>query len=195
LLREYEHGIEDLEITTALFVSDERRGYDKIIASGWNSQIFIWEDEDDDEVEEYKTLTGHKEDVLHIAGLNPLLTPILHNLFSITCSYNSSILASVEHDLLATGDYEGKIFVWKLSTGAKKIALYHRAERYETSIDQLLWLPTIDQTGDQILLLLSAGGDGIIRVWLISSSQPRLLVTLEGAHGRLGEVCILRFVF
>lgn len=73
MLREYEHGIEDLEITTALFVSDERRGYDKIIASGWNSQIFIWEDEDDDKVEEYKTLTGHNEDVLHMAGLNPPL--------------------------------------------------------------------------------------------------------------------------
>eukprot|EP00210_Caulerpa_lentillifera_P001429 g1372.t1 len=159
LLREYEHEIEDLEITTALFISDEKRGYDRILAAGWNSQIFIWEDEDSDKLSYF----------------------IIYKLF----------LVSVEYDLLVTGDYEGKIIVWKLSTGTKKMALYHRAERYETSVDRLLWLNTTNESKEEMLLLLSAGGDGIIRVWSVLTVQPRLLVTLEGAHGRLGEVSAL----
>lgn len=62
------HGIEDLEITTALFVSDDKSGCDRIIASGWSSKIFVWNDEDDDEIVEHKTLSGHQEDILHMAG-------------------------------------------------------------------------------------------------------------------------------
>ena len=69
LLREYIHGVEELEITTALFVPDNRSGADKIIASGWSSKIFVWDDEDEDEVFEHKTLSGHDEDVLSTAGL------------------------------------------------------------------------------------------------------------------------------
>lgn len=63
------HGIEDLEITTALFIPDDTSGCDRIIASGWSSKIFVWEDEDEDEVTDHKTLSGHQEDILHMAGL------------------------------------------------------------------------------------------------------------------------------
>ena len=68
LLREYVHGIKDIEITTALFIPDSTSGCDRIIASGWSSKIFVWDDEDKSEVIEHKTLSGHHEDILHMAG-------------------------------------------------------------------------------------------------------------------------------
>lgn len=62
------HGIDDLEMSTVLFVSDNRSGCDKILASGWSSKIFVWEDTDDDCIDDYKTLEGHNEDILHMAS-------------------------------------------------------------------------------------------------------------------------------
>lgn len=88
---------------------------------------------------------------------------------------------------MATGDYEGRILIWRLSTGAKCMGLFHRAERYEAAVDKLAWLPTKDARDDnEVLLLLSAGGDGIVRVWNISQ-QPQLITTIDGAHGRLEQ--------
>lgn len=89
---------------------------------------------------------------------------------------------------MATGDYEGRILIWKLSTGAKIMGLFHKAERYEASVDKLAWLPTKDTKDDSdVMLLLSAGGDGIIRVWNIAL-RPQLITTIAGAHGRLEQV-------
>ena len=88
---------------------------------------------------------------------------------------------------MATGDYEGRILIWKLSTGAKCMGLFHRAERYEASVDKLAWLHTRDAKDDsEVLLLLSAGGDGIVRVWNISQT-PQLITTIDGAYGRLDQ--------
>lgn len=68
LLREYSHGIEDLEITSVSFVSDNSDGPDRIIAAGWNAKVFVWDDDDGETIEDHETLKGHHEDVLHIAG-------------------------------------------------------------------------------------------------------------------------------
>jgi hypothetical protein len=39
------------------------------------------------------------------------------------------------------GDYQGRINIWGLFTGERKSWLSHRAERYETAVEKLLWLP------------------------------------------------------
>jgi hypothetical protein len=39
------------------------------------------------------------------------------------------------------GDYQGRINIWGLFTGERKSWLSHRAERYETGVEKLLWLP------------------------------------------------------
>lgn len=87
---------------------------------------------------------------------------------------------------MATGDYEGKILIWKLSTGTKLMVLFHRADRYEASVDKLTWV-TVSSDGNETALLLSAGGDGVVRVWSIER-EPKLIATLDGAHGRLEQV-------
>ena len=42
---------------------------------------------------------------------------------------------------LSAGDYEGRIYIWHLFTGERKAWLCHRAERFETSVECLQWLP------------------------------------------------------
>lgn len=90
-----------------------------------------------------------------------------------------------EKDLIATGDYEGRLNLWTLHSGEKRSSVYHRADRYETSVERLLWIPPA--TPDGPLLLMSCGGDGIIRVWHVCGA-PALKGTFPGAHGRLEQV-------
>lgn len=71
-----------------------------------------------------------------------------------------------------------------------------RAERYETSIEKLMWLPlTLPPGPDGVqpppqlggngpVLLLSCGGDGMIRVWQITT-VGKLVCTLPGAQVRV----------
>lgn len=116
LLREYVHDDEQLEITTVLFAADEKRFTDTVYAGGWNCKVYLWQDEDEERVTEYRTYDGHREDITHMA-------------------------ACKEKNLLATGDYEGRINIWDLHTGEKRMWMCHRAERYETSVERLAWLP------------------------------------------------------
>eukprot|EP00798_Chlamydomonas_sp_ICE-L_P024012 gene24012-9585_t len=208
-LREYEHDEEKMEIST----------------------VFVWEDLDDDNdvVEEYRTYEGHREDITHMT-------------------------AYTDRQLLATGDYEGRITIWNLFTGEKRMSLFHRAERYETGIEKLLWIPIKSHmqraaqaaargsmssaggsesgstkasslgseprrnvrggrvearevaraaakasedagcsgNGGMVsatnpMILLSSGGDGLLRVWLIGS-MGKLMCTLQGAQGKLEQV-------
>ena len=73
--------------------------------------MFVWEelDDDSDVVTECRLYEGHREDILHMA-------------------------AYPARQLLATGDYEGRINVWNLFTGERRMSLFHRAERYETYV-------------------------------------------------------------
>ncbi len=66
-------------------------------------QVFVWEDLDDDNdcITEFRTYEGHREDITHMAAY-----PI--------------------RSLLATGDYEGRITIWNLFTGEKRMCLFHR---------------------------------------------------------------------
>lgn len=172
LLREYKHHDEPLEIATVMFAADEKRGADAVYAAGWNCKVFVWEDADEDVVDEYRTYEGHREDIV-------------------------TMTAFPDRQLLATGDYEGRILLWNLFTGEKRLWLCHRAERYETSVEKLLWLPVrvpgrpckddFASNPATPLLLLSGGGDGCVRVWLVGSSG-KLLCTLAAAQGRLEQV-------
>ncbi|KAJ9529394.1 hypothetical protein QJQ45_013762 [Haematococcus lacustris] len=188
-LRQFVHNEAKEEISTVIFAADEKRDSDAVYAAGWNGKVFVWEDADDDAdvVTEYRTYEGHREDITHMA-------------------------ACASRQLLATGDYEGRITIWNLFTGEKRMSLFHRAERYETSVERLMWLlvkrPNADggasgvdpatrlglpdfigarREQTQPVILLSCGGDGLIRVWLITTIG-KLLCTLPGAQGRLEQV-------
>uniref|UniRef100_A0A7S0WPJ8 EF-hand domain-containing protein n=1 Tax=Chlamydomonas leiostraca TaxID=1034604 RepID=A0A7S0WPJ8_9CHLO len=183
-LRSYTHGEEGQELSMVLFAADEKRESDAVYAAGWGGKVYVWEDDDDDHdtITSYRTYEGHREDVTHMA-------------------------AFPERALLATGDYEGRITVWGLFNGEKRLSLFHRAERYETSIEKLMWVPvtrpgstagssrsggtdSARQTqsgGTGPMLLLSCGGDGLMRVWQITT-VGKLLCTLPGAQGRLEQV-------
>lgn len=47
LLREYAHSDEALEISQVIYLTDEKRKSDCVYAAGWNSKVYIWEDEDE----------------------------------------------------------------------------------------------------------------------------------------------------
>ncbi|KAF5835754.1 WD40-repeat-containing domain protein [Dunaliella salina] len=218
-LKEFAHGEEKEELTAVLYAADEKRESDAVYAAGWNCKVFVWLEEDNDKVEDYRTFEGHREDITHMA-------------------------AFPEKQLLATGDYEGRITVWNLFSGEKRMSLFHRAERYETSVERLMWLrphpcqkdsplkPDLSacsglshrsirrsntgaihaagaavagaasvngslksgsehegSTGSDSrgpMLLLSSGGDGMIRVWHIAGTG-RLMCTLPGAQGKLEQ--------
>lgn len=55
-------------------------------------------------VEDFKTLEGHDDDIL-------------------------SMDICMGHLAMATGDYEGRINIWNLNSGEKRMSLYHRSDR------------------------------------------------------------------
>lgn len=55
-------------MTAVLFARDEKRGSDAVYAAGWNCKVFVWEDQDEDVVDEYRTFEGHREDILSMAA-------------------------------------------------------------------------------------------------------------------------------
>lgn len=91
-----------IELGTVQFAQDLVRGLRVVIACGWQAKILQWPDNDDDVVSDPKCFEGHKEDILHAA---------LH----------------VDGHYLATGDYEGRINIYNVFTGEKRLALYHRS--------------------------------------------------------------------
>lgn len=214
-LREYAHAEDQQELVSVIFLADEKRESDAVYAAGWNAKVFVWEEDDDaDVVTEYRSYEGHREDI-------------------------TSMAAYAKRTVLATGDYEGRITIWNPFTGEKRMCLFHRAERYETTVECMLWVPLrsarkkgirsmssslarsnvsaaastvaagvtshagiVLNTDDPVLnecsplsnsrpmLLLSSGGDGLIRVWLVGS-VGKLVCSLQGAQGRLEQVsCI-----
>jgi hypothetical protein len=72
------------------------------------------------------------------------------------------------------------------------MSLFHRAERYETSVEKLQWLLPPPRKGApaaaaQPLLLMSFGGDGLMRIWHIGA-MGKLVCTLPAAQGRFDVV-------
>lgn len=131
LLREYKHSDRPEEICKVIYVSDEKRQSECIYAAGWNHKVYIWEDEDQvsnpharsallcclageadiniaaekqDVIEEYKVLEGHEEDIL-------------------------SMDVFVPRNLLATGDYSGRINVYNTNAGERRLCFSQMAQR------------------------------------------------------------------
>ena len=69
--------------------------------------------------------------------LRYLAIPIKVALVRVCMKYGSWQLVSE----LPETSQQGRINIWTLFTGEKKLSLYHRAERYETSVEKLQWLP------------------------------------------------------
>jgi WD40 repeat protein len=65
-----------------------------------------------DVVEEYKVFEGHEEDIL-------------------------SMDVYMKKSVVATGDYEGRICIWNVNSGEKKMCLYHRSDRCNLTSIQL----------------------------------------------------------
>lgn len=57
--------------------------------------------------------------------------------------------------------------------------------RYENSVDCLQWIPLSQD--QRKMLLVSAGGDGVLRVWSVGITG-HLMCTLQGATGHLETV-------
>lgn len=72
----------------------------------------------------------------------------------ILCAAHSA--GSSGPSLLATGDYEGRINLYDTRSGERRLSLYHRAARYCTAIQCLLFLRPPGAA--QHLYLLSCGG-------------------------------------
>lgn len=169
LLRKYRHHEAAEEISCVTYAADEKRQADAVYAAGWNCKVFVWEDEDSETgwIDDYRTFEGHREDITAIAS----------------CP---------DRQILATGDYEGRVNIYNLFTGERRMSLFHRAERYETSVEKLQWLLPPPRKGApaasaQPLLLLSFGGDGLMRIWHIGA-MGKLVCTLPAAQGRFDVV-------
>ena len=59
--------------------------------------------------------------------------------------------------MLATGDYEGRIFVWNIHTGERRCTLTHDAPEHQRGVEQLLFLEAPTPSAPPVLL--SCGGD------------------------------------
>ncbi|WIA12480.1 hypothetical protein OEZ85_012515 [Tetradesmus obliquus] len=168
MLRSFAHDQEPLEVSEVLFERDEKRGSDTLYAAGWNAKVFVWEDADEDVVTAYKTYEGHQEDIQCMA-------------------------AYPQRQLLATGDYQGRINIWGLFTGERKSWLSHRAERYETGVEKLLWLPAFSPaqraaTASAAAALTASAASLASASADASSFFGKMLCTLPGAQGLLDVV-------
>eukprot|EP00879_Flechtneria_rotunda_P007606 GHRR01007977.1.p1 GENE.GHRR01007977.1~~GHRR01007977.1.p1 ORF type:complete len:676 (+),score=279.33 GHRR01007977.1:4210-6237(+) len=150
-LRSFAHDQDPLEISEVLFARDEKRGADTVYAAGWNAKVFVWEDQDKDEVTDYKVYEGHREDILAMA-------------------------AYPKRQLLATGDYQGHISIWNLFTGERKSWLSHRAERCETSVERLLWVSAFSPQQRQAAAARAAAA----RAAALSASATSLAIGASG---------------
>ena len=81
------------QVSVVLFANDKTRSTNVILAAGWNSKIYLWEDvPEKSEVTHYRTFeNGHEHDI--------------------TC------MAFQQPQLLATGDLGGVINIWNIYSG------------------------------------------------------------------------------
>ena len=89
LLKEMFHRQPAGEVTRVLHVADEERGARLIVATGWNRKVIAWPETEGSRLEDHRVMSGHDEDILcaaHCAGT----------------------------DLVATGDYGGRIALWNV---------------------------------------------------------------------------------
>lgn len=141
LLKELKHEEERGEVTQLLYIMDEKRDAKIIIAVGWNRSIIAWNETEDHVLDEYRVLSGHQEDILCAAF----------------CTGTT---------LLATGDYSGRILLWNIFSGFKRVTLQiESSNAYNRACERLCFL-TARNDIEEGPVLVSGGADGNLRVWL-----------------------------
>jgi len=163
LLKEFTHTLDMNEVTGLMYVADQQRAAKLVVCVGWNKCVVVWEElEDEHEISEFRVFEGHTDDILCCACCDP--------------------------GMLATGDYSGKIVVWNLSTGLRRKELFHTSQfEYERSVEKVLFLPKRLDKGNNPMLV-SCGGDGVMRLWSLSGYNGTLQQTFRGAHGTMESV-------
>ena len=73
------------------------------------------------------------------------------------CREDVLSMAVLNSSTIATGDYEGRINFWNVHSGEKRMTLFHTANRFETAVEQLLFLQPLQTSGWPCLL--SCGGE------------------------------------
>ena len=73
------------------------------------------------------------------------------------CREDVLSMAVLNSSTIATGDYEGRINFWNVHSGERRMTLFHTANRFETAVEQLLFLQPLQTSGWPCLL--SCGGE------------------------------------
>ena len=73
------------------------------------------------------------------------------------CREDVLSMAVLNSSTIATGDYEGRINFWNVHSGERRMTLFHTANRFETAVEQLMFLQPLQTSGWPCLL--SCGGE------------------------------------
>ena len=146
LLKEMFHRQPAGEVTRVLHVADEERGARLIVAAGWNRKVIAWPETEGSRLEDHRVMSGHDEDIL--------------------CAANCA-----GTDLVATGDYGGRIALWNVFSAFKRAVLQiETSDPYDRACESLCFL----SARSDILegpVLLSGGADGTLRAWLTNPEE------------------------
>eukprot|EP00240_Pyramimonas_obovata_P003420 CAMPEP_0118944592 /NCGR_PEP_ID=MMETSP1169-20130426/40603_1 /TAXON_ID=36882 /ORGANISM="Pyramimonas obovata, Strain CCMP722" /LENGTH=922 /DNA_ID=CAMNT_0006890103 /DNA_START=126 /DNA_END=2891 /DNA_ORIENTATION=- len=153
-------GFGDAEISSVAYVAEGPNRF--VIAGGDDRKVVVWVDNKLNSREAvYSHLDGHYDDVTSVAF----------------CSQS----------ILATGAYDGKIILWKISSDSSpKGELVppddHLKKSDQKSIEALLFLP------HRAKCLAALANDGSVYIWRIVDSQH--MYTLKTGHsGRGSAIC------
>ena len=150
LLKEIKHEEDEGEVTQLLYIMDEQRDAKIIVAVGWNRSIIAWNETEDHVLDEYRVLSGHEEDILCAAF----------------CTGTN---------MLATGDYSGRILLWNIYSGYKRATLQiESSNAYNAACEKLCFLKARDDIVEGPVLI-SGGADGNLRVWLTNREGINIL--------------------
>lgn len=121
LLKEFVQFEAPFHTTEVLHAVDERRGIQRMLATGWGGKVYAWEEKAHvSVVDEYKPLEGHREDVL-------------------------SLSYSKETNTVVTGDYEGRILIWSFITMTRSRSITHwlAPTPLANAAESLVFLPPV----------------------------------------------------
>jgi len=155
------------------------RSSNVVLAAGWNSRIYLWEDMPNKmEVRQYRTFDGHEHDINCMAFQPP--------------------------QLLASGDFGGCIHVWNIYSGDKRVSIQldkdEKLNHWDLSVEELLFMPgrvkggkprAEAKPGDPLGILM-AGVDGSIRLFDVTMMpRSKQVMRVNVTSGSLESVCCM----
>jgi len=136
--------------------------YDYIVATGWNHKVSFWEESGSSTAERQgskKAVThhfeGHGEDIL-------------------------CMVCHKEANLIVTSSYDGDIIIWNHELGIPRAHLVLPGIRMMTQeqkpIEAMVIICCPSQVEQEdLILLVTAGGDGVVRFWNVTGAPELLL--------------------